>query len=166
MLVPWLWSGKADREALPPVSNSFFDGVSANTTGSIGQFATSQVSLKLTTPLKMMKEDTIEIVGFHAHIYFDTDSRDAAARVRAGLTRFEVQLGRWHDKPIGPHPQPMYQVVFLPEQFGKVVSWLMLNREGLDILVHPETGDDVADHTKYSLWLGQKLELNFEFLRP
>ncbi|MEG3939788.1 DOPA 4,5-dioxygenase family protein [Microcoleus sp. S36b_A3] len=88
-----------------------------------------------------MKADTIEIVGFHAHIYFDSDSRDAAARVREGLAQFEVQLGRWHDKPIGPHPQAMYQVAFLPPQFGKVVPWLMLHREGLDILVHPETGD-------------------------
>ncbi|MEG4022739.1 DOPA 4,5-dioxygenase family protein [Microcoleus sp. S13C4] len=60
----------------------------------------------------------------------------------------------------------MYQVAFLPEQFGKVVPWLMLDREELDILVHPETGDDVADHTKHSLWLGEKLLLNVEFLRP
>ena len=113
-----------------------------------------------------MKEDTIEIVGFHAHIYFNPDNRDVAARVREGLSQFEVQLGRWHDKPIGPHPQAMYQVAFLPSQFGKVVPWLMLHRQGLDILVHPETGDDLADHTKHSLWLGQKLELNVEFLRP
>ena len=42
----------------------------------------------------MMKEDTIEIVGFHAHIYFNADNRDVAARVREGLTQFEVQLGR------------------------------------------------------------------------
>ena len=42
----------------------------------------------------MMKEDPIEIVGFHGHIYFDTDSRDAAAGVRQGLSRFEVQIGR------------------------------------------------------------------------
>ncbi len=121
---------------------------------------------RLNRPLKTIEEDTIEIVGFHAHIYFDTDSRDAAARVREGLSRFEVQLGRWHDKPIGPHPQAMYQVAFLPEQFGKVVPWLMLHREELDILVHPETGDDVADHTTHSLWLGEKLQLNVEFLRP
>jgi aromatic ring-cleaving dioxygenase len=60
----------------------------------------------------------------------------------------------------------MHQVAFLPSQFGKVVPWLMLHREGLDILVHPETGDDLADHTLHSLWLGQKLELNVEFLRP
>ena len=113
-----------------------------------------------------MKEDTIEITGFHAHIYFDTASRDAAAHVREGLSaRFDVQLGRWHDKPIGPHPKAMYQVAFLPERFGKVVPWLMLNREGLDILIHPETGDDVADHMDHSLWLGEKLELDIEFLR-
>jgi DOPA 4,5-dioxygenase len=111
-------------------------------------------------------KDTAFITGFHAHIYFEPSSRAAAARVREGLgASFEVQLGRWHDKPIGPHPTAMYQVAFLPEQFGKVVPWLMLNREGLNILVHPETGDDVGDHIERSLWLGEKLELNIEFLR-
>lgn len=111
-------------------------------------------------------QDTAKITGFHAHIYFDPFNREAAARVREGLgDQFEVQLGRWHDKPIGPHPKAMYQVAFLPEQFGKVVPWLMLNREGLDILVHPSTGDALGDHTDRSLWLGEKLELNIEFLR-
>lgn len=113
-----------------------------------------------------MKEDTTKITSFHAHVYFDTASRDAAARVRDDLgARFDVQLGRWHEKPIGPHPKAMYQVAFSPEQFSKVVPWLMLNREELDILVHPNTGDDVQDHTEHSLWLGEKLELNIEFLR-
>jgi Aromatic ring-cleaving dioxygenase len=102
------------------------------------RFTASQVNLKLTAvlcrcrlnhPLKTIEEDTIEIVGFHPHIYFDTDSRDAAARVREGLSRFEVQLGRWHDKPICPHPEAMYQVAFLPQQFGKVVPWLMLHQK-------------------------------------
>ena len=83
---------------------------------------------RLNHPLKTIEEDTIEIVGFHAHIYFDTDSHDAAARVREGLSRFEVQLGPWHHKPIGPHPEAMYQVAFLPQQCGKVVPWLMLHR--------------------------------------
>jgi aromatic ring-cleaving dioxygenase len=60
----------------------------------------------------------------------------------------------------------MYQVAFLPPQFGKVVPWLMLHRQELDILVYPETGDDVADHTLHSWSLGEKLELNVEVLRP
>jgi aromatic ring-cleaving dioxygenase len=113
-----------------------------------------------------MAEERNHITDFHAHIYFDSVSRDAAAHVREELgAKFAVQLGRWHDRPIGPHPRAMYQVSFLPEEFGKVVPWLMLNRQGLDILVHPETGDDVEDHTNHALWLGKKLELNIEFLR-
>ena len=37
-----------------------------------------------------------DIAGFHAHIYFDTASREAAARVREGLgAKFDVRLGRW-----------------------------------------------------------------------
>ncbi|KOP26498.1 4,5-dioxygenase [Hapalosiphon sp. MRB220] len=111
------------------------------------------------------QRDNVKITGFHAHIYFDSATREAATRVREGLSNFDVLLGRWHDKPIGPHPKSMYQVAFSPEQFSKVVPWLMLNREGLDILVHPETGDDVKDHTNHALWLGEKLELNINFLQ-
>jgi DOPA 4,5-dioxygenase len=37
-----------------------------------------------------------DITGFHAHIYFDTASREAAARVGEGLgAKFDVRLGRW-----------------------------------------------------------------------
>lgn len=113
-----------------------------------------------------MKEDSIKIVGFHAHVYYDTITRDTAARVREGLdASFDVRLGRWHDQPIGPHPKAMYQVAFSPNQFSEVVPWLMLNHEGLDILIHPETGDDVADHTEHALWLGKKLDLNIDVLK-
>ena len=41
--------------------------------------------LELRAKSGSMKEDTIEITGFHAHVYFDTASRDVAARVREGL---------------------------------------------------------------------------------
>ena len=44
-----------------------------------------------------------DIAGFHAHIYFDTASRETAARVREGLgAKFDVRLGRWHEQPVGP----------------------------------------------------------------
>lgn len=112
-----------------------------------------------------MQGNIVEIKGFHAHVYFDPATREAAARVRDGVSaRFDVELGRWHDKPIGPHPKSMYQIKFAPDQFGHVVPWLMLHREGLDVLVHPETGEDVEDHRDRALWLGNKLELNIQFL--
>jgi len=101
-----------------------------------------------------------DITGYHAHVYYDSASRESAERVRNGLGAFHVQLGRWHDRPVGPHPQSMYQVAFDIEHFDQVVPWLMLNREGFNVLVHPETGDDLIDHTRHALWLGQPLELN------
>ncbi|MBU7585569.1 MAG: 4,5-dioxygenase [Nostoc sp. TH1S01] len=114
---------------------------------------------------KTIKESS-SIIGFHAHIYYDPETRDVAAKIREELgVRFEVILGRWRDQPVGPHPKSMYQVAFAPEQFSQVVPWLMLNRGDLDILVHPETGDDVTDHTAHALWLGNKLELNIQVLQ-
>ena len=113
-----------------------------------------------------MTEQTSKITGFHAHIYYDTETRDVAALIREELgARFEVQLGRWRDEPVGPHPQAMYQVAFLPHQFDQVIPWLMLNHQGLDVLIHPNTEDAVADHTDHALWLGNKLKLNVEVLR-
>ncbi len=108
-----------------------------------------------------MKKKTAKIVCFHTHVYYDTSTRAAAARVRDRLgARFRVRLGSWHDKPVGPHTKAMYQVVFSPHQFGKIVPWLMMNREGLDILVHPQTSDSVRDHLEHALWLGKKLNVN------
>ncbi|MPZ77047.1 MAG: 4,5-dioxygenase [Deltaproteobacteria bacterium] len=107
-----------------------------------------------------------EIKGYHAHIYYDPTTRDAATRVRAGLAaNFNVQLGSWHDAPVGPHPKSMYQALFANEEFAKIVPWLMLNREGLTVLVHPSTGDGYGDHLDRSLWLGGVLKLREEVLR-
>lgn len=106
------------------------------------------------------------IGGYHAHVYFDDAARATAARVRKALgENFTVELGRWHDRPIGPHPRAMYQVAFPPEEFARIVPWLMLNRGDLTVLVHPETGDAVADHGIHALWLGEVLPIRFEALR-
>jgi DOPA 4,5-dioxygenase len=111
----------------------------------------------------MMKPAVSDVAGYHAHVYYDPESRERAARVREALnSAFNVRLGRWHDKAVGPHPKGMYQVAFSVDEFARVVPWLMLNREGLDVLVHPESGDDLTDHTSHAMWLGDKLTLNTE----
>ena len=106
------------------------------------------------------------IAGYHAHIYFDPSTRERAVKIREELgAQFAVRLGRIHDRPVGPHPKSMYQIAFPVAQFASVVPWLILNRDGLDVLVHPETGDDVADHSHHAMWLGDKLALDFDVLR-
>ena len=112
-----------------------------------------------------VKEPTT-ITGYHAHIYYDDSSRERAARIRELIeSNFKVVMGRWRDMPVGPHPQAMYQVAFGTDEFPRLVPWLMLNREGLSILVHPLTGDDYEDHANLSLWLGTPLPLNLDVLR-
>jgi aromatic ring-cleaving dioxygenase len=78
--------------------------------------------------------------------------------------RFAVRLGRWHDALVGPHTRSMYQVAFAPAEFARLVPWLMLNRGPLDVLVHPETGDDLVDHRDHAAWLGERLPLRLEAL--
>jgi DOPA 4,5-dioxygenase len=108
----------------------------------------------------------LEQRGFHAHVYFDAASREKAETLRAALAaRFAVKVGPWHEKPVGPHPKAMYEVSFALDQFGPFVTWLMLNRDGLSILVHPITGAVVADHTANPLWLGKPLPLGIDILR-
>jgi aromatic ring-cleaving dioxygenase len=114
----------------------------------------------------MTIKETTDITGFHAHVYFDEATRGAAERLREELTpRFTVELGRWHAQPVGPHTKPMYQVAFAGDQFAAVVPWLMLNRGGLSILVHPNTDDPVADHEVNPLWLGEAVAIDVEFIR-
>jgi DOPA 4,5-dioxygenase len=100
------------------------------------------------------------ISSYHAHIYYTASERATAATVRAQIDAcFVVQLGRWHDGPVGPHPRGMYQVAFRPDQLATLVPWLMLNRAGLAVLVHPNTGDPYRDHMIHALWLGAMLPL-------
>ena len=105
------------------------------------------------------------IKGYHAHVYFAETSKDIALKVRDEVgQKFAVKLGRVHDKPVGPHPISMYLVTFGISEFNKLVPWLMLNRSGLSILVHPETGNDIDDHSHHAMWLGEKLDLDLEKL--
>ena len=106
------------------------------------------------------------ILSWHAHVYFDPAStRPQAEGVRAGIAqRFRVQLGRWHEVPIGPHTAAMYQVAFDVDVFADLVQWLALHREGLSVLVHPNTLAPRADHLEHALWLGAPLPLRPEVL--
>lgn len=103
------------------------------------------------------------IEGYHAHVYYEPGTKDRAAALRAALDRRfrgAVRLGRWHDRLVGPHTRSMYQVAFGATLFAEIVPWLALNRDGLVVLVHPETGDAVADHTDHALWLGERLDVD------
>ncbi len=104
--------------------------------------------------------DTIQ--SYHAHIYFDGPAQRAAAEtLREEIARrFAVLIGRWHDRLVGPHSRPMYQVAFPIAEFARFVPWLMINRQGLAVLVHPNTGRPRNDHLIHAIWLGEILDVD------
>jgi DOPA 4,5-dioxygenase len=110
--------------------------------------------------MSVQRLDTIR--SYHAHIYFDgPEQRRMAERIREEIgERFSVRLGRWHDRLVGPHTRPMYQVSFAPDVYALFVPWLMLNRRDLAVLVHPNTGRPLDDHLEHALWLGEMLAVN------
>jgi len=107
------------------------------------------------------------IKDYHVHIYYDPSSRERAERLRERVAAAfpQATLGRWHDPPVGPHPQSMYQIAFPTALLASFLPWLMLNRDGLTILLHPGTGDAYADHTRHAVWFGAVLPLRVEVLR-
>lgn len=105
---------------------------------------------------------------FHAHIYFDERTEAQAERLRAEIAARlpAIQVYPLVRRPVGPHPQPMFELGFESVQLGDVVSLLKLRREGLSVLVHPVTGDDQRDHSEYAVWLGEVVELEMGRLDP
>ena len=104
--------------------------------------------------------------GYHAHVYYDAGTKDVAAKLRETLIgKFKVEAGVFSDAPIGPHPISQFNVMFETPEFQNIVPWLMLNREGLDVLVHPLTDSSYNDHTDFAMWLGSPVALKIETLR-
>lgn len=105
----------------------------------------------------------LQIHGFHAHVYYDAASMEQARKLcESAKKRFPLDMGRMHQRPVGPHPRWSCQLAFGPALFGEVVPWLALNRGDLVIFIHPETGNDLADHTRHAMWMGkiERLDLS------
>lgn len=102
-----------------------------------------------------------DIHSYHAHVYFDADTVDQARDLcEQAADQFDVVMGRVHERPVGPHPMWSCQLACTPEQFAALLPWLVVNRDGLIVFAHPETGDDLVDHRDHGIWLGTGLDLN------
>jgi len=106
--------------------------------------------------------DTAEIADWHAHVYFDAASRDAAWILREAIEAQLgniLKLGRFHERLVGPHPQWSYQLAFGNDHFAEIFAWLALNHGALDVFVHPNTGEALRDHRDSAVWIGRSHRL-------
>lgn len=112
--------------------------------------------------MPLASRDSSLIRNWHAHVYFDVGSRQEALQLRqATETQLagKLEMGRFHEKPVGPHPMWSYQMAIGTAEFARVIGWLALNHGTLDVLVHPNTGDPLRDHRDAALWIGSSHKL-------
>ncbi len=111
--------------------------------------------------------DIAAIRGYHAHVYFDAKTVDQARRLcTAAADAFGVEMGRMHEKCVGPHPRWSCQLTATAEQFAALLPFLALKRDGLLVFAHPITGDHLADHRDYAIWLGAGLNIDLSIFAP
>ncbi|MEJ7928730.1 DOPA 4,5-dioxygenase family protein [Ramlibacter sp. AN1015] len=106
--------------------------------------------------------------AYHAHVYFDAQTvEQARALCSEAGRRFGVQVGRVHEKMVGPHPRWSCQLAFDSDRFEELIPWLDAHRGELDVFVHGLSGDELQDHTTHAYWLGREWPLDLSiFQRP
>jgi len=128
----------------------------------------STVNLNMRSLGKNSFRTSEDIKSYHVHLYYDGRTKQYAGYLRREMERrFEgcIEVGRWRDMaPQGPHPRSHFQVSFPTNMFNRLVPFLALNRGGLHILLHPNTGNGYEDHTKNVMWIGPSIPLDPNWL--
>ena len=103
-------------------------------------------------------------MNYHAHVYCRNQAeRTIALSLRASFQSIGCGLGNVHDRPIGPHPLPMYQIMYDSSNQAEVESLLRI--QPMSILLHEDIGvDHVRDHTDGARWINEPLQLDLKFL--
>ena len=66
---------------------------------------------------------------YHAHVYFDASTEDQARALCVDAWReCHVGLGRFHRRPVGPHPRWSCQLTFDADEFDRLIPWLDAHR--------------------------------------
>lgn len=107
---------------------------------------------------------------FDAHVYYQLENRAEASALRERFMQAfecpEIRVKRLVDRPIGPHPLPMFEINFTRAHLESIKAWLSQNRGAHTVLIHEVTGDDPRDHTAGADWLGGPVPLDFSRLDP
>jgi aromatic ring-cleaving dioxygenase len=97
---------------------------------------------------------------YHAHIYYNLSEIEAAKNLAAqAQAQFPIAIGRFHEGPVGPHPRGSCQLTVPVEIVGEFFQWLPFHRNGLTIFAHPDSGNDLLDHTEHVIWFGPSEDL-------
>ena len=120
-----------------------------------------------------------EIFSWHVHLlYWNTNANNTAGAyvIRdAFIDAFKERLGAQctdlfdqnqlcmfepDRQAVGPFATAQWSVFVKPEDFGDVVPWFMQHRGDYDVLVHPNSGCEIEDHSWWAMWGGNAWEID------
>ena len=100
---------------------------------------------------------------YHAHVYFGLNQIQIIELLYAQLQQEfgeTVSYGRIHQKLVGPHTKPMFQLEFDQSILPQIKNALSSNGLNLSVLIHPLDDNAYLAHTQGAEWLEKPLALN------
>ena len=120
-----------------------------------------------------------QIFSYHIHlVYLQTNQKDTedAYKIRDKFrVKFASKMGPdchdlFHNEytcildpdvgPAGPFPVANWSVFVLPEHLELMMAWMTQNRGRFSVLVHPNSGCEVEDHSDWTFWSGNPYPLD------
>eukprot|EP00350_Pseudokeronopsis_sp_OXSARD2_P001470 CAMPEP_0170565852 /NCGR_PEP_ID=MMETSP0211-20121228/79454_1 /TAXON_ID=311385 /ORGANISM="Pseudokeronopsis sp., Strain OXSARD2" /LENGTH=128 /DNA_ID=CAMNT_0010886837 /DNA_START=126 /DNA_END=512 /DNA_ORIENTATION=+ len=66
--------------------------------------------------------------------------------------------------PDGPFPTAQWAVFVVPEDIAEFSWWIQQRRQEFSVLVHPNSGCEMEDHSDWAFWSGQAWPLDLTIM--
>src|ERR1700760_917039 len=153
---------------LPKTSHRSGKGLAMDALPNADIIEKSQAYFKFPSPIT---SDYV-VGGFDAHVQFSLElplemeyAKNLYDRIRYEFP--ELRVYNFFDEPAGPFTSGSFEISLRsPLELGTMLSWLVIHRGPLPVLIHPNTENTgetnelaaINDHTKRALWLGDPVE--------
>jgi DOPA 4,5-dioxygenase len=112
-----------------------------------------------------MEKKMPPLLPHHVHVYFNHAAHSELKKaedlkVKIAQNFPDLQHGKLYADPVGPHMEGQF-VVYAPDnRLNMVKEFLKAHNNGLSILIHPNTGNDIVDHSDAKTeWINKKPDL-------
>ena len=122
-----------------------------------------------------------KIYSYHVHIMFffqsEAHTKGALAIRDHFMKDFEGKFffcdGEFHQKglcvqpdienyKVGPFIEGQWSIFVPVDEIGPIQTWFIQNRNGYDMLIHPNSGCEIEDHDDWALWGGKPWHINLD----
>mmetsp|Transcript_18704 Transcript_18704/g.66066 ORF Transcript_18704/g.66066 Transcript_18704/m.66066 type:complete len:187 (-) Transcript_18704:79-639(-) len=120
-----------------------------------------------------------EILSYHVHLLYWGANNNSVAGAMAIREQFIDHFNLRNEKPChglfhqgrmcmeeidsvpaGPFVTAEWSAFFLPENITQIYPWAIQHRGEYDILIHPNSGCEIEDHTIWAGWLGKPWDID------